>query len=265
MSEPRFGARSEAISGIGHGWPPEREIVEIRGLDLRVLQGPHPILAAHAEAITDNWAREVAANPALFNGQMVLQHRLAIEDGVIIGEGYLAPFAAFLWWRNGDRPPVACHLAAIPVIETSDGAVIAVRMSAGTANPGKVYCAAGSIDASDIITDARGDACDVPGNMRREVLEETGLDLAEAIPGGLHALQLNGGVTLFRRHRFAETAAVLLTRIERFAETSAEQEIDGAVAIFDADPAAHNYQPFMPLILAHVFSRPVSSAFASAR
>jgi 8-oxo-dGTP pyrophosphatase MutT (NUDIX family) len=255
---------SEAISGIGRGWPPEQEIVAIRALDLRVLPGPHPILAAHTEAIAENWEREVAANPALFNGQMVLQHRLAVKDGVIIGEGYLAPFAAFLWWRNGSRPPAACHLAAIPVIETSDGAVIAVRMSAGTANPGKVYCAAGSIDASDIITDARGDLCDVPGNMRREVLEETGLDLAEASPGGFHALHLRGAVTLFRRLRFAESAATLLSRIERFTATSADQEIDGAVAIFNADPAAHNYQPFMPLVLAHVFSGQALAASASA-
>ncbi|TCQ27895.1 NUDIX hydrolase [Rhizobium sp. PP-CC-3G-465] len=243
-------------SGIGAGWPAERTIFPVVGTDLRVLPGPHPILAQHGPEIAANWVREQAANPALFNGEMVLQHRLTVEAGTIVGEGYLAPYAAFLWWRNVSRPPVACHLAAIPVIETSDGAVIAVRMGKRTANPGKVYCAAGSIDASDIVEDARGRVCDVPGNMRREVLEETGIDIAEAEAGPFQALHIGGAVTLFRRLRFAETSASILSRIQHHVETAEEEEIDGAVAIFDADPEKHNYQPFMRVILAHIFGKP---------
>lgn len=255
MSEV-LSVRSCDTSGIGSGWPTEGVVFPVVGTDLRVLEGPHPILAQHGPDIEDNWAREQAANPALFNGEMVLQHRLTVDSGTILGEGYLAPYAAFLWWRNVSRPPVACHLAAIPVIETSDGAVVAIRMGKRTANPGKVYCAAGSIDGSDIVADARGRVCDVPGNMRREVLEETGLDLAEAEAGSFQALHINGGVTLFRRIRFAETSSVILSRIERYVETAEEEEIDGAVAIFDANPQAHDYQPFMRVILAHIFGTP---------
>jgi 8-oxo-dGTP pyrophosphatase MutT (NUDIX family) len=240
-------------TGVGAGWPEEGRIIDVAGLDLRVLPGPHPVLAQHAPEIAANWGREHAANPALFNGTMVLQHRLSVVDSRIVGEGYLAPYAAFLWWRSSTRPPVACHLAAVPVILSSDGAVIAVKMGTATANPGKVYCAAGSIDASDIVTVGGIDLCDAPGNMRREVLEETGLDLDAASAGTFHAMHLRGAVTLFRVFRFDMPARDLVTRIDRFAETAEDQEIDGAVAIFDADPAAHNYQPFMPLILRHVF------------
>ncbi|TCM58688.1 hypothetical protein C8J36_101595 [Rhizobium sp. PP-F2F-G48] len=242
-------------SGIADGWPGEGVIFPVTGIDLRVLPGPHPVIAQHGPDIAQNWEREHAANPALFNGEMVLQHRLTVRSGTIVGEGYLAPYAAFLWWRSAARPPVACHLAAVPVIETSDGAVIAVRMGAHTANPGKIYCAAGSIDASDLVEDARGLVCDVPGNMRREVLEETGLDIGEAVPGPFEALQMSGSATLFRRLRFAETSASILSRIARHVETADDDEIDGAVAIFDADPQAHNYQPFMRVILAHIFGR----------
>lgn len=248
--------RSRDTSGLGAGWPAEGVVFPVVGTDLRVLEGPHPILARHTPEIEANWVRERAANPSLFNGQMVLQHRLSVDSGTILGEGYLAPYAAFLWWRNTLRPPVACHLAAIPVIETSDGAVIAVRMGERTANPGKVYCAAGSIDASDIKEDARGQVCDVPGNMRREVLEETGLDIAEADAGPYQALSIRGAVTLFRRIRFAETSDAILSRIHQYVETAEEEEIDGAVAIFDADPHAHDYQPFMRVILAHIFETP---------
>lgn len=255
MSEaPYIGTQRR--SGLGAGWPAQGTILPVVDIDLRVLPGPHPILAQHGAEIGDNWVREQSANPSLFNGEMVLQRRLTVEAGTIVGEGYLAPFAAFLWWRNAHRPPVACHLAAIPVIETSDGAVIAVRMGQRTANPGKVYCAAGSIDGSDIVEDARGRVCDVPGNMRREVLEETGLDLVDAQAGPFHALHIHGAVTLFRRLRFAETSDSLLDRIQHHVETAAEEEIDGAVAIFDADPERHDYQPFMRVILAHIFGKP---------
>ncbi|KQR68939.1 NUDIX hydrolase [Rhizobium sp. Leaf341] len=241
--------------GIGDGWPAAGVIFPVADIDLRVLPGPHPVLAEHAPEIAENWAREQAANPALFNGEMVLQHRLSVQAGTLVGEGYLAPFAAFLWWRSASRPPIVCHLAAVPVIETSDGAVIAVRMGAHTANPGKVYCAAGSIDASDLVEDARGLVCDVPGNMRREVLEETGLDAGEAVAGPFEGMQMDGSAFLFRRFRFSETSDSLLARIGRHIETAEEEEIDDAVAIFDADPHAHNYQPHMRVILAHIFGR----------
>ena len=43
---------------------------------------------------------------------------------------------------------------------------------------------------------------------------------------------------------------------DRHMRTDTEQEIDGAVAIFDSDPARHPYAAFMPPVLAWFFDGP---------
>ena len=240
---------SEPLVDRGH-WPAENEIFAVRTLDLKVSRDPHPFHLAEQAAAAENWAREIAANPALFDGKMVLQRRVDISDGVIAGRAHVVPFSTFLWWRKTRQAEAAVHLFGLPVILSSDGAVIAIRMGRHTANPGRVYCAAGSLDPGDIV-DGR---CDVDGNMRREVLEETGLDLDEAQAGaGFMALHSVSTVTLFRTYRFAETAEKMIARIAAHIATEAEPEIDEALAITSADPVLHDYPPFMPIILAWIF------------
>jgi len=135
---------------------------------------------------------------------------------------------------------------------SSDGALIAIRMAPHTANPGQVYCAAGSMDESDIVDGH----CDVEGNMRREVLEETGLDLNDAVAeSGYYGTHVSRSVTLFRIFHFPWTADDMLRKIEAHMLISEEDEVDGAVAIRSADPAAHHYSPAMLPILAWFFGR----------
>ncbi|OJF91980.1 DNA mismatch repair protein MutT [Pararhizobium antarcticum] len=231
-------------------WPEENVIFAVTSLDLKVSPEPHPFHLAEKTAAAENWRLEIAANPALFDGKMVLQHRVDIRDGAISSQAHVVPFSTFLWWRKTRPPGSALHLFGLPVILSSDGAVIAIRMGRHTANPGRVYCAAGSIDPDDVV-DGR---CDINGNMAREVREETGLDLADAFASpGFHALHGEDMVTLFRTYRFQETAEGLIARIRAHIETEAQSEIDEALAIFSADPDLHPYPPFMPRILARIF------------
>lgn len=231
------------------GWPPESTVFPVSSIELTVLSGEHPFHIREQEAARENWAREIAANPSLFDGRMIFQHRLSIADGAVKGEAYVTPFSTFLWWRK-QRPPGGFHLFAFAVAVSSDGALIAIRMAPHTANPGQVYCAAGSMDENDIVDGH----CDVEGNMRREVLEETGLDLNDAVPeSGYYATHVNRSVTLFRIFRFPWTAEDMLQRIEAHMLVSEEDEVDGVVAIRSADPAAHRYNIAMLPILAWFF------------
>jgi 8-oxo-dGTP pyrophosphatase MutT (NUDIX family) len=92
--------------------------------------------------------------------------------------------------------------------------------------------------------------------MRREVLEETGLDLGDAFAEpGYHASHFRHSLTVFRLFRFALTADELVARIETHMPDAADQEIEGAVAIRSADPAAQPYNVSMPPILAWFFSQ----------
>ncbi|AIC27981.1 NUDIX hydrolase domain-containing protein [Rhizobium etli bv. mimosae str. IE4771] len=233
-------------------WPPEATVFPIAGVDLRVLPGTHPFVTAEEAAIRENWAKETAANPALFDGRLVFQQRLSFSQEGIAGEGYVTPFSAFMWWRRQPQRQGGLHIFAYPVLESSEGALVAIRMGAHTANPGQVYFAAGSLEPEDII-DGR---CDIEANMRREVHEETGLDLADAVAGeGLFASRARRTVTLLRLFRFDMTADEMVKRIEAHMLVAEDKEIAGAVAIRTADPAAHPYNVSMLPVIDWYFGK----------
>jgi len=235
-----------AFSEDTAGWPPEQTVFPVAAIDLRVLPGAHPAHLRNAAAARFNWEQEIAANPKLFDGRMVFQHRLSIGPDGISGEAHVMPFSTFMWWRKQTERAGGFHLFAYPVIASSDGALVAIKMGAHTANAGSVYFAAGSLDEHDII-DGR---CDIEGNMRREVTEETGLDLDDATAdGGYYAVHRDRTVTVFRVFRFARTADELVAAIERHMPHDDEQEIAGAVIIRSADPTAQPYHGSMVTIL----------------
>ncbi|MBB5573505.1 MULTISPECIES: DNA mismatch repair protein MutT [Rhizobium] len=233
-------------------WPPEKTVFPVAHVNLAVVAGDHPFHLSNAKAAQENWEKEIAANPALFDGRMVFQHRLSVSEQAVKGEAYVTPFSTFMWWRKQAERSGGFHVFAFPVAVSSDGAIIAIRMAEHTANPGQVYCAAGSMDENDIVDGH----CDIEGNMRREVMEETGLDLGDAVAEpGYYATHENLSVTLFRIFRFPWTAEEMLTRIRAHMLVDHEKEIDDAVAIRSADPAAHRYSAAMPPILAWFFGR----------
>lgn len=220
------------------GLPADGSLHVVHSLDLKVSADPHPLDLSAAEAVAQNWETEIAANPALFNGQTILQRQMRYRDGHLVAEGHVSSFATFLWWRRQPNLAGACHLFGYPVIVSSDNALIAVEMAPHTANPGQVYFAAGSLDLSDVV-DGR---CDIEGNMRREVMEETGLDLGAARADAvLYASYRSKRLTLLRRFQFSETADELVAAIGAFARECPEPEISRAVAIRSADPKAYRY------------------------
>jgi 8-oxo-dGTP pyrophosphatase MutT (NUDIX family) len=157
-----------------------------------------------------------------------------------------------MWWRRQPQRQGGLHIFAYPVLESSDGALVAIRMGAHTANPGQVYFAAGSLEPEDII-DGR---CDIEANMRREVHEETGLDLADAVAGeGLFASHARRTVTLLRLFRFDLTADEMVKRIEAHMLVAEDKEIAGAAAIRSADPAAHPYNVAMLPVIDWYFGK----------
>lgn len=231
-------------------WPPEGVLFPVASVSLRVLEGEHPFHIAERAAAAENWRREVARNPKLFDGRMVFQKRLRLEDGILHGEAHLIPYSTFLWWRQQPGGAGGLHLFGFPVLVSADGALIAIRMAAGTANAGQVYFAAGSLDEGDIVDGH----CDLDANMRREVLEETGLDLdREAVADPqLYAVHRDRRITLFRLFRFSMTAEEIVAAIRARAGT--DDEVEDAVIIRSADPGLHNYAPAMLPLLEWFFS-----------
>lgn len=218
---------------------------------MRVLAGVHPLVTRQGEEIARNWANEVAANPSLWDGEMLFQDRISITSEGLISEAYIAPFSAFMWWRRQEDRREGRHIFAYPVLESSDGALVAIRMGAHTANPGQVYFASGSFEQMDVA----GGLCDIEGNMRREVREETGLDLGDAFSsGGFYATQFRSVVSLIKLYRFDMTADAMVAQIEKNMPHVEDKEIAGVVAIRSADPHAERYNISMLPVLDWYFS-----------
>lgn len=232
------------------GWPAAGTLFPISSVSVRVLCDEHPYHVAERDAAAENWRGEVARNPALFDGKMVFQKSAVFDRGTIRAEGHIVPYSTFLWWRKQTDCAGGIHLFAFPVLVSSDGALIAIRMSGTTANAGQVYFAAGSLDESDIVDGF----CDVDGNMRREVLEETGFDLDHAATADpqLYASHQNRRVTLYRLFRFSMTAAEMAASIRSRADR--DEEVEDAVIIRSADPELHRYAPAMLPLLTWFFS-----------
>jgi 8-oxo-dGTP pyrophosphatase MutT (NUDIX family) len=120
--------------------------------------------------------------PAVWNGRVLLLHRLSLSSGVFRGEYLETDYASFAAWRAWGRPPAGvrdCFGAAAVV--SADGGILLGAMNENTAQAGRVYFPCGTPDPADIIDGG----VDLDRSVARELREETGLDVIDftAAPG----------------------------------------------------------------------------------
>ncbi len=230
---------------------PRGQVVPVSEIEVSLDPSPHPFELANAAAIEENWQREAAANPALFDGRIVLLSEVTYRDGKLTGRCHPVRYATLLEWRRG-RPAGAEHAYAHAALVSSDGALVAIRMGAHTANPGKVYFAAGSFEAEDF----RDGLVDTDANMEREVREETGLDISRARhEDGYHLFSRDGATVIFRCYFLEETADRIAERVSAFVAGETEPEIDGPVIIRGTDNLPEGIAPHMAAIVEWHFAR----------
>ncbi|UVK45975.1 hypothetical protein BPNPMPFG_001568 [Mesorhizobium sp. AR07] len=228
---------------------PRNVILSVDAVDVRLDPGPHPFALDNAEAIAENWQREIAAKPALFDGTVVLLSHLAYRDNRLVGRCHAVNYSTFMLWRKRRENSGAEHAYGHAVLVAGDNALVAIRMGSHTVNAGRVYFAAGSFEP----TDFRDGRVDVDFNMIREVREETGLDLSGAARDRRwHVLSTDSGTVIFRRYRVTAPADEVARRISAFVATEAEPEIEGPVIIRHAADLPDGLAPHMkPLVEWH--------------
>ncbi|MBX3531050.1 MAG: hypothetical protein KF849_10610 [Rhizobiaceae bacterium] len=232
---------------------PQERVFNIDVLDLAVVPGPLAYEAGRTAAIDAHWTAENAGNPALFDGRIILFSALSLNGRRLQGVGHEARYATLLHWRGGSDTALAQHCFAYGVLVAGDGALIAVRMGSHTANPGKVYFAAGSFEMHDVV---RG-RIDVDLNIRREVGEETGLDLDAAdAEQGWHGWTMAGRTVVFRRYRLPEPADRLAQRVRAVVAAQTEPEIVGPVVIRKPDDLPSETTPHMRALVDWHFRQP---------
>ncbi|MCV0397007.1 MAG: NUDIX hydrolase [Rhizobiaceae bacterium] len=227
---------------------PRGEVFRVDEVDVRLSATPHPFIAGRQEEIEANWLEEKRARPALFDGEVALLASLKLTGSRLEGTAHVVRYSAFLYWR-GLRPVSSaehCYAHAMPV--SSEGALVAIRMSGHTVSAGLAYFASGSFEP----TDFAGGRVDIGANMLREVREETGLNL-DGLPTDrcFHALSLPQGTVIFRRVFMNEPANAIADRIRRFVSDKGdpEGEIAGPVVIRDPADLPDRLAPQMPALI----------------
>lgn len=232
---------------------PRNAILPVDLVDVRLDEGPHPFEIANLAAIEENWRRETQANPALFDGEVVLLSALAYSGRRLAGRCHAIRYATFLHWRRHRETAPAEHVFAHAMLVSRDGALIAVRMGGHTANAGRIYFAAGSFEPVDF----PGGRVDLHGNMAREVGEETGLSI-DGVPheGGFHFISIPNGTVVFRRYLVDAAADDIADAVRAHVAGEPDPEIDGPVVIRDRQTLPDGLAPQMrPLIDWH-FTNP---------
>jgi len=190
--------------------------------------------------------------PALWNGRVLLLHHQAVSAGVFRGAYLETDYASFAAWRHWGRPPAAvCDCFGAAAIVAGDGAVLLGVMAAHTGNAGRIYFPCGTPDPNDIVDGQ----VDLDFSVRRELREETGLDLAEFIAEpGWTAMFDPPLIALIKVLRSRDSAATLRARVldhlthERQPELADLRIVRGAA---DIDPMMPR---FVTAFLAHRFA-----------
>ena len=161
-----------------------------------------------ASRIDAHWASLAAAKPGLYDGRVLLSHRLAIEGERLVGACFETGYKSFISWRDLGYPGArVINCFAMAALRAADGAFMVAEMSASTANAGRLYFPAGTPEPADVGSDGR---VDYQGSILRELEEETGL--------APHEVELDSHWTIV----FSRRPAVACMRVAR-SELSAEE------------------------------------------
>lgn len=153
----------------------------LKGIDARLVEWDWPFARKEATRIAAQWATMVAEKPRLFNGPVLLQREMRIEDGVARCAYFPTDYASFIAFRDfGPQDTGVRNGFAMAALRSRDGAFLLGEMGPHTANAGKVYFAAGTPDPSDVTPEGM---VDLPGSVLRELEEETGLHAGEVEVG----------------------------------------------------------------------------------
>lgn len=193
---------------------PDIEIVTLDRAEIGFEPWSWPFAAERRAEIDRHFAALQQARAGVWNGRALLLHRYSIDAGVLRGGCFETDYASLCAWRDwGAQDAGAYNFFAAAALQAVDGAWLVGEMAADTAAAGLLYFPCGTPEPADI--DAAG-RVDLEGNLRRELLEETGLDAGElAAAPGWHYIRDRGYVGLLKRLTARENADALRTRIMR--------------------------------------------------
>ena len=234
-------------------------VFRVDRLDLSFAPKPWTWAEKHRVEI-DAWFADMRRKqPALWNGRVLLMHHQVIERGVLRGEFLETDYASFICWKHRGRPHAQvrdCFSAA--AIQSSDGAFLLGVMGSHTFNAGKVYFPCGTPDPNDIV-DGK---VDFEHNVRRELLEETGLAVDDFTPEPGWTMVVDGSlIGQIKVLRARESAKALHARILAFLAREKKPELADIRVVYGPGDFDQAMPRFVTAFLASRFAtQPLKAA-----
>ncbi len=203
---------------------PKREIIELDRVEIAVEPWSWEFASARRAAIDRHLASRQRERPALWNGRVLLVHRYEIDHGVLRGACFETDYASFLAWRDWHLPDAGVfNVFAAAALRAADGAYLLGEMAPFTAAAGQLYFPCGTPDPEDITA---GGTLDLAGSLARELLEETGIDIAtlDAAPGWC-LVRDRGYFALMKRLTARQSAEQLRSAIMRHLASGPQPEL----------------------------------------
>ncbi len=212
----------------------EPTIVRVKTIDLRLEDYDWRFAAEETTRIDAHWERLREEKPALFDGRVLLSHRVAIEEGRLHGACFETGYKSFLAWRDFGFPGAGVtNLFAMPALRAADGAFMLGEMNATTANAGRLYFPAGTPEPADV--NPQG-LVDFEANILRELEEETGLSPGDVtLDADWVVVFAQPLVACMKVARSALDATALLARFAAFNALQTDPELARLVPVYGPD------------------------------
>jgi len=233
---------------------PKIEIYPIDRVEIAVEARSWEFAQAKREEIERNFARRQREASALWNGRVLLLHRYTVRDGLLQGACFETDYASFLAWRDwGFADAAVFNVFACAALQSADGAYLVGEMAPSMASAGQIYFPCGTPDPDDVSAEG---ALDLAGSVSRELLEETGLDIATlAAEGGWTMVHDRGFIALMKRLRARENAEEFRARIKANLTKQARPEFSDVHIVRGSADLDHRMPRFVVAYLEDVWRR----------
>jgi hypothetical protein len=230
------------------------EVVRVEACELRVGREKWPWAVSNADAIALNWQLQQIRNPSYFNGGIQILTGYRAEGAVFHGMFAATDFASYLHWRGERYPDDSvrdCFGCAI--LRSAEGHLLLGRQAAGNLNADRAYCPGGFIDPADV----GNGMIDIDGSVTREIVEETGLDVAklERTPGYL-IIAADASIAIGIEYRSELSSALLRAQIMQHIQRETKPELEDVLIVrATADVRLLKTSGYVTPLAEHLFGR----------
>jgi hypothetical protein len=226
-------------------------VERVSTLDLRLSSKGWTFAIANRDAIDRHWLEVTKEKPTLWNGEVLLSVSAEAEQGRFTAEFVQTDYASFVAWRDWGRPDESVrNCFGVAAAFSNDGALLVGVMGGWTLNAGKAYPPSGTLEPKDVRPDG---TVDLLGNMRTELMEETGLDLDHARAGEMVAIFEGPRLAIAQRHDFAMSFAEMERHFERHAAAEENPELAAIEAVRQASQSDSRMPPYAAEIIRYFF------------